>query len=127
MTLEWKDSYKIGYPGIDAQHQHLFELTNALLATDDVPTLQRLVMELYKHTREHFEAEEALMRQCKFPDVAAHTNYHNELLRRLNDVSQQLGQGVFDRPALALLMSDWAQRHIPHDDAPIAQFIKRAP
>lgn len=127
MTLQWKDSYKIGHPGIDAQHQHLFALANTLLATDDVPTLQRLVMELYKHTREHFEAEEALMRKYQYPTLAAHADYHNMLLARLNAISEGVGQGALDKPMLTQLMSDWALRHVAQDDAPIVGFIRQTP
>lgn len=123
MTFEWKDAYKIGQEDIDKQHQHLFELTNALVAADDLPTLRGLIMQLYKHTREHFEAEEALMRKVYFPGVIPHTGYHNSLLNRLNAISQEVGQGRVNKPAIEQLMADWALRHIPNDDALIAAFI----
>jgi hemerythrin len=123
MTIEWKDAYKIGQDDIDAQHQHLFELTNAMMATDDVPTLRMLIMTLYKHTREHFELEEAWMRKHNFPGTADHTNYHNSLLTRLNAISQDVGQCVVNKPAIEQLMSEWALQHTQHDDALIAAYI----
>lgn len=123
MTMQWKDAYKIGQDDIDAQHRHLFELTNALIAAHDVPTLRKLIMQLYKHTREHFELEEALMHKLNFPGATAHTGYHNSLLRRLNAISQEVGQSRVNKLEVEQLMTDWALRHIPIDDALIAAFI----
>lgn len=123
MTIEWKEAYKIGQDDIDAQHQHLFELTNALMATDDVPTLRKLIMALYKHTREHFEFEEGLMRKHNFPGTLEHIGYHNSLLTRLNAISQDVGKGLVDKSAIEQLMSDWVLRHTQHDDALIAAYI----
>ena len=123
MSIEWKDAYKIGHAGVDAQHQYLFELTHALMAAEDVPTLRKTLMQLYKHTREHFELEEALMRQLNFPDTRTHTDSHNRLLTRLNVISEEVGQGQLNKPAVDALMTDWALRHIPHDDALLAAFI----
>jgi len=125
MTIEWKEAFKIGQDDIDKQHQDLFALTNALIAADDVPTLRQLLMQLYKHTREHFELEEALMRKHNFPGTGDHTNYHNSLLTRLNAISQDVGKGQVDPSAIETLMSDRALQHTQHDDALIAAYIAK--
>ena len=101
----------------------MFELTKALTATNELPALRKLLMQLYKHTREHFELEEAQMRKVNFPDILAHTNSHNNLLARLNAVSQDVGQGKIDKAAIAKLMTDWEQGHVVVDDAKIAAYI----
>jgi hemerythrin len=103
----------------------VFELTNALMAEQDVPTLRQLIMALYKHTREHFELEEAWMRKHDFPGMGEHVNYHNNLLTRLNAISQDVGQCVVNKPAIEQLMLDWAIRHTQHDDALIAAYIAK--
>ncbi len=125
MTIEWKEAFKIGQDDIDKQHQDLFALTNALIAADDVPTLRQLLMQLYKHTREHFELEEALMRKHNFPGTGDHTNYHNSPLTRLNAISQDVGKGQVDPSAIETLMSDRALQHTQHDDALIAAYIAK--
>ncbi len=125
MSIEWKESFKIGHLHIDEHHQRLFELTNALMAADDIATVRGLLMQLYKHTREHFEVEEALMRKLDFPDISAHTDSHNRLLARLNEVSQEIGQGRMDKSTVDQLMSDWSLRHILHDDAQLTAFIAK--
>jgi hemerythrin len=123
MGIEWNEAYTIGHAETDAQHQHLFEMINALDAANDVPSLRKVLMQLYKHTREHFELEEALMRKVRFPDTLAHTQSHNNLLARLNALSQDVGQGKVDKLAINKLMTDWAMGHVVVDDAKIAAFI----
>lgn len=123
MSIDWLDSYKIGDSEIDRQHQELFELTNQVIATDDIAALKPLIMKLYHHTREHFELEEGLMRKVEYPQRSNHIQYHNRLLDRLNQISLGIGQGHADKPALEKLMSDWALRHIREDDARIATYV----
>jgi hemerythrin len=123
MKVEWKDSYKIGNAEIDQQHQELFALINALLVPLDEAGLKSLIMKLYRHTREHFEAEEALIRKLKFVDCKGHTNNHNSLLARLNQISSGVGKGRLDQAAFHALMHDWAMRHVVIDDAPLARCI----
>ncbi len=125
MSVKWKENYKIGHAEIDKQHQHLFELTHALMAANEPERLRPLIMQLYKHTREHFELEENLMRSLKFPDTDLHTGYHNKLLDRLNVISQEVGQCIVNKPAIEKLMRDWTLRHIPNDDALLAAFVAR--
>lgn len=123
MGIEWKEAYNIGHADIDAQHQRLFELTNALAVANDLPSLRTALMQLYRHTREHFELEEALMRKLNYAGTLAHTTAHNQLLARLNAISQDVGQGRIDRAAIDQLMKDWAPGHVLADDALLAKFI----
>ena len=127
MSVEWKDSYKIGDAEVDAQHQHLFELINELVAVDSMHDLRPLVMQIYKYTREHFELEEALMRRVNFPGIDAHIEHHAKLLDRLNLLSMDVGKGHMSRPAISSLMNDWALRHVTEDDALLSGYLASSP
>ena len=59
--VAWVDDYLIGVNEVDQQHQYLFQLINETLQCNDKTTLQLSLVKLYKYTREHFNAEEALM------------------------------------------------------------------
>ena len=126
MTLEWKEEYALGHPDIDAQHKDLFDLINQMAAAQTPDQLKLVLMRLYKHTREHFELEEGLMRQAGYPGLDVHAGYNNGLLTRLNALSQDVGKGLMDRPAMNKLMTDWALRHTQFDDADAAEYIARA-
>ena len=127
MSIEWKDSYKIGDPEVDQQHQYLFELTNEFIAADSLGAMRGLMIQLYKHTREHFEREEDLMRQVNFPDLARHQDHHNQLLRRLSELSMDVGKGYMNKPAIVGLMTEWATKHIPQEDALVVAFMRPKP
>jgi len=125
MLVEWKKEYELGHAGIDAQHRELFELTNQMAAARTADELKPLLMVLYKHTREHFQLEEGLMRDAGFPGLAEHAEYHNKLLLRLTDLSLKVGSGQPDHAAIDKLMVDWALRHTQFDDADAAAYIAR--
>lgn len=125
MSIDWKDSYKIGDPEVDQQHQYLFELTNEFIAADSLSAMRSLMILLYKHTREHFEAEEQLMRSVSFPGLALHQEHHNQLLSRLSELSMDVGKGFMNKPAIVGLMTDWATKHIPLEDAQVVAFMKQ--
>jgi len=123
MKLEWNDSYKVGDATIDAEHVQAFELANRFMEAKDQAEQTVVAMQLYKHTREHFKHEEALMREVRFPGVKGHTEGHNQLISRLNAISQSIAQGDVNKQALIDLMNDWATLHIVKDDAQLANFL----
>jgi len=125
MKLEWNDSYKVGDATIDAEHQQAFELANRFIAAKDQAEQTSIAMQLYKHTREHFTREEALMREVNFPDVKAHTERHNQLIGRLNVISKSIAMDDLNKEALIALMTDWAMFHIVKDDAQFASYLER--
>lgn len=125
MTLEWKEEYALGHPEIDAQHKHLFALIGQMADVQTPDQVKPTLMQLYKHTREHFELEEGLMRQAGYPGLAVHAGYHNGLLTRLNTLSEDVGKGHLDHAALDKLMVDWALRHTQFDDADAAGYIAK--
>ncbi len=127
MTIEWKDSYKIGIAEIDEQHEHVFKLTNEIIAADSMTALRPLIMMLFKHTREHFELEETLMRKHHMPDLEVHVEGHNKLLNRLSLLSMDVGKGHMNKRAIVELMSDWALNHVTREDAKITAYLLAGP
>ena len=126
MQLEWKDSYRLGHEELDRQHAHLFDMVKQIAQAQTPEALKPLLMQLFKHTREHFELEEAEMRNVGFPDWKQHAEYHNRLLSRLSELGAAVGKGQVDKAAIDKLMADWALRHIRYDDAMVAEYIARA-
>jgi hemerythrin len=123
MNIEWKDSYRIGDAVIDRQHQELFELANAMFAAGDQAAHRLCAIKLYKHVREHFSDEEALMKKVGFPGYQAHVDSHNRILANLGEVSHSIGKDAMDSTAVADFLTDWGLNHIPKDDAQITAFV----
>lgn len=127
MTILWDDSYRMGNDDMDAQHKHLFLVINELVAIDNLRELRPLILQLYKYTREHFEAEETLMREVGYPQAEDHIEHHNQLLSRLSLLSMDVGKGHMSRAAIQAVMSDWATLHVRNDDAKLAVFLATLP
>jgi hemerythrin len=116
VQLVWNETYSVGNPEIDAQHQRMFEIANSLSEKLDAPAIKRTIMALYKHTREHFTAEEQMMKEIGYPKLAYHRELHNELITRLNSIST----GSFDADWSVLhfkrFVYDWVIDHILNHD-----------
>ena len=123
MALEWQTSYKIGDAAVDAMQEKLFALTNAFLASNDLTVLRSTIVSLCKQARAQFELEEALMRRVNFPGLQEHMAQHQMLLDRLIGRSMDVGKGYMNKPAIAALMQDWCERHVPEEDAQLRQFL----
>jgi hemerythrin len=123
MAVEWQESYKIGDASVDAMQEKLFELTNTFLASDDLTVLRPVIVALCKQARAQFELEEALMRRVSFPGLEEHMAQHQTLLERLISRSMDVGKGYMNKPAIAALMQDWCERHVPDEAARLRQFL----
>lgn len=123
MQIEWNEGFKIGNADIDAQHQELFALANRFLAAADPGAQALCAMQLYRHTREHFAQEEALMRELLFPYYQEHVDSHNQLLSRLNVVSDSIANACLTPQDVQAFMHDWAMQHIPHTDAKLSAYV----
>jgi hemerythrin-like metal-binding protein len=124
MPLQWKDSYSIGDAEIDAQHRHFFDLANAFVAAEEKATLTFCAMAIYKHTREHFSHEEALMRKLAYPGRQQHVEWHNRMIGRLNTVSLAIQADRVNKQDLIDLTEDWALNHIRVHDAELTDYLK---
>ncbi|RJP82911.1 MAG: hypothetical protein C4522_02200 [Desulfobacteraceae bacterium] len=118
----WDKSYSVGHALLDSQHQGMFERANALKEDLTEKQVRKIVMELYRYTREHFKEEEKMMQETGYPKRKDHIRLHNELITRLNDVSNQ----PFDsREAIWVFKKfvyDWLTEHILYQDKDYFQF-----
>lgn len=124
MSFQWVDDYASGNVAVDASKKALFELSEKLEATDDWIVLRQMIVKLFKQMKALFEMEEAAMRQANYPALDAHCQHHAELLERLADRSTDVGKGHMNKKAIVKVMSDWAQSHVPVDDAAWASLVR---
>lgn len=79
----WSSQYSVGVPEMDAQHRRLVGLLNRLheaMATGQGrAVLSSILNDLAQYTQSHFRAEEALMRQHDYPELASHRAEHERL------------------------------------------------
>jgi hemerythrin-like metal-binding protein len=129
-ALGWVSAYQLGVPGIDEQHRRLFGLFDALHAAmragKGKDILARTFASLDDYTREHFAAEEKLLRQCAYPDFPAHKKTHEELLHRLKALRETFAQGEPVTTDVLKFLSTWLVQHIGETDRRYVPFLSGA-
>ena len=129
----WSQLLHTGIESVDAQHHRLVDITNEL---GDVTLggagisegrLQILFKALTDYAREHFQDEEALMRQARLDPrhVEAHVKHHHQFVDQL--LSMWRARGVMKHPAETIhdFLSAWLAFHILGEDQMMARQMAR--
>jgi hemerythrin-like metal-binding protein len=127
----WDPTLDTGNSEIDTQHRALFACATRLVeaaqggraAAELADSIQFLVV--YVH--QHFEAEEALMRQHAYPEVEAHAEIHRRISRRLGEVvaAYQAHGGTGGLVGdVEAMMRGWVSLHIGEKDRAFVEFLR---
>ncbi len=85
--IRWKDSFSVGVPEFDTQHQQLIALINDLhdarLAGNSALGMRQCLGQLVRFAQEHFAAEERLLSARGYPELAVHKVAHNEFVHKV--------------------------------------------
>lgn len=128
--MKWSDTLSIGIPGIDEQHKTVIDCINQLEAADgkaarDV-AVRHAMEQLDEYVREHFYAEEMLMRLFHFPHLDAHLREHHEFAGHLALLRRNHHARNMHLQAAKFLRGWWAN-HIMVVDRKYADFIAGRP
>lgn len=129
--MQWDQSLSIGVPQIDQQHQEWIDRLNAVTLATQAGQGQSRVVEaldfLVDYTEYHFESEERLMADERYPELDEHRQKHRELTRTLANLEQDFDEdGV--TPALVqaidTLVGNWLVQHIQEVDRRFGVFLR---
>lgn len=90
--LTWTDDLALGNDEIDSDHRFAVDAMMRMAAADDAE-LPDLFDAFVEHMREHFERENALMRQTDFPARACHEGEHVRVLGLLDGIAAEVKAG----------------------------------
>ncbi len=125
MKIEWQDCYRTGNDRIDEQHEVLIEYANSAFEMNGLAGQRLAIMQIYAHLRTHLADEEALMRECKFPDYMSHRHLHHDMLARMNTISVSIGGRRATDEEVHDFITKWVMVHIATEDAKIAAHIRQ--
>jgi hemerythrin len=125
VSFTWETSYSVGNTEIDTQHQRIFELANSLPGHLGERTIESVVSYLYRHAREHFLAEEKMMREVGYPKTVHHQELHDAMVMKLNEISTQSFKDDDSVFAFKKFFYDWIIDHILHEDMDFFRFVNR--
>ena len=113
----WKDAFRLGLPGIDAEHQQFFEILNrcAMAAKEgaSATTVEVLLKELATYAAHHFSHEEAELDRVGYPELQAQREEHQRFTRELERIRALERPSVLSALALA---RDWLLQHVTGTD-----------
>ena len=119
----WVDKYKIHDDAVDEQHRDLFDLAAQIAKVETKPAMIECAMKLFKHMREHFRDEEALMKKKAYPGLMEQVDAHNRLLSRLVEISQKVPADDFEPNDLQVFMNDEFLTHTLELDMLFGKFL----
>lgn len=123
LRIDWNETYSIGIPLLDAQHQVLFDIANSIPETVDEKKARTCIVRLFKYAREHFTAEEAEMRKIAYPKLDEHIRIHDALIEKLSDVAISPLDTDEANLALKRFVLHWIVDHIMMRDKDISRHI----
>jgi len=130
-TLQWTPALSVGNEEIDEQHQELFRRAERLilaLRAGDSSEVEPLVGYLGDYVVSHFEAEERLMRESRFPGLAEHAAAHGAFRRDFHDLFLDFRRkGATALVALSLhnWIAAWLKDHVAGMDADLGAWLAR--
>lgn len=116
----------MGDDKVDSQHKNLFNLAKKLLIAGSKKELQDHLELLYQHVKEHFVAEEMLMKKLDYHDFQAHEKEHNVMLKKLIEMDKIINKGQWKQSEIQGFMDKWI-KHIIHSDISFNKYMKHRP
>jgi hemerythrin len=124
-----KPEHCVAHEEIDAQHEHIIELIEALGRAGsgvETDTSDVLLEHLSRYLRWHFKTEEELMAAVEYPDLEKHREEHRACAAKLDEFSLRLKQtGHLDVPVTATYLTEWLRQHTLGSDRNAADYIRQ--
>lgn len=113
MRIEWKDTYSLGIPEIDADHKRIFEILEEMESSSIVEQTKNffeILSRLNTYATEHFSREEAMIEKIGFSDknhLLEHMLFRMKLIQ-LKDKSNSI---ILIQNTI-IFLKDWLIIHV---------------
>ena len=119
--LQWSDQYKTGIPGIDREHRELFSyvknFSEAAVDASSRDKMADLLEFLVNYTRQHFSAEEVLMKRVAYPRFDEHRAAHEALIDKIAGLVRDFQSETEIHPEqVSDFLTEWWSRHVLEED-----------
>ena len=126
-TSNMDEKYIVGIPEIDAQHEEISELVDALRKIITQKDQRHLVRQALKRLHQtlinHFDYEEACMGMVSYPDLSQHKRTHRGILKLFEDYFDQ-PPALGDIEFFGKVINDKVLEHIMEHDLRMTDSIR---
>lgn len=124
--IEWTPNLSTGVAVLDEQHKAIFQwLAELESATAEQRTLfgVYVITRLKHYMREHFAAEEAMMKAAGYPDLEQHRAEHAKFRAKLEELQlKSIGEDISSDTVRFL--NNWLTNHIARTDMAYVPYLK---
>ncbi|HLN24475.1 MAG TPA: hemerythrin family protein [Patescibacteria group bacterium] len=131
-TIHWTQALSVGIPALDDDHKTLIDMLGRIFAVcraeGNHVQLSLLIDKMLDHVHHHFDHEEEIMADARYPDLHRHLDEHAKLFIQLSEVLHAIrndpahGANEDIRAFLRTMLFN----HIEHDDRRCADYIRDA-
>ena len=127
--IEWDDTLETGHAGMDSDHRELAELFGLLRDAVErgagKASCAALIDDIIGHAKTHFEREQRLMAQHRYPKAEQHAAEHAMLIRQALDYRKSFDADPDAARSTLLRFADvWLAFHILFSDKELAAFLR---
>lgn len=125
--IEWQETFKLGVPSVDHEHQELIALLNRLHAQvqsqaergANKASVLRFLGEVHAGIAAHFALEEQIMRERGYDQYPDHKADHERLLDEIRDIMDRYEADAYldYEDELSRHLRDWFAEHFRTKDA----------
>jgi hemerythrin-like metal-binding protein len=125
-VFRWNDSYSVGIPDIDIQHQQLFaiidELQQAMKGGQSKSVMGKTLARLLDYTVRHFSFEQAMLARKGYSDTTAHKATHDRFVDQIKQYQRNHEDGTLGvSTQLMDTLQKWLAEHIKGTDMKYAK------
>jgi len=129
--MKWNKSLETGDALVDEQHKEIFRLVQQVLDADTFTNpkekIETAMGFLSDYAVRHFASEEALMRECNYPEYNNHKGLHDNFVK---EVIAFIGRYAVEGDSISItdtinnFVLEWLKDHIMGHDKAMAEFYK---
>ncbi len=128
--INWDDTYVLNVLEMDIQHKELADLVNDIycrVKDDDIDYVcNKATPQLIEKIKHHFDTEENIMIQVKYPEIEEHKKVHADLVEQIKIKAGKLRvELLFDSLEVFAFLRAWLNDHLLEEDSKLAEYLHK--
>ena len=121
---DFEQRFLLHVAAMDETHREFVNLIN-LMVTTNKPEFAGLFERLLTHTQAHFDAEQRMMEDSKFPAIGEHRDDHLRVLGELSRFAQRVASGstMLAHSYVCEQLPNWFELHAQTMDSALAAHL----